>query len=252
MRGFFYQDFRRSITGKGFFAGMLLISMLVFHAVAAGSVPDGSRSYLHTLGDVFHASGLSPFAAIFPVMAYATALCEEYQSEYLQMILVRCGLRRFIRVRIATVALSGGIMMALPILLVCITAYLGGAHGLPAGVDEGLLEGSRALIGIEKYGDWYFLVWKVVLGFLFGVLWALVGLAFSAFIPNRYVGLLAPFILYDSLWLFMGDLPMNPVFLLSGDNVLHGNFPLAALFEILYIGVTILIAAIGIRRLAYA
>ena len=99
-----------------------------------------------------------------------------------------------------------------------------------------------------KYGDWYVVAGKVVLGFLFGALWALVGFAFAVWIPNRYVSLLAPFILYDTLWLFIGDRFLNPVYLLSGDDVRHGYYPLAVLIDLLYIGITIPVIYAGIKQ----
>lgn len=230
---------------------MLLVSAVLFHAVVTQSPLNRTRSYLFILANAFHASGLSPLGALFPVMAYGAVFCEEHQSEYLSLILQRTGIRKFIWTRICTTALSGGIMMAVPILCICAVSYTGGLHGLPTGPDEGLLEGSRALRCIERYGDWYFLGWKVVLGFLFGMVWSLAGLAFAVWFQNRYVALLAPIILYDSLWMLIGWVPFNPVFLLSGDNVLSGNFPLAALLEVIYMGIVALLIKLGIRRAVY-
>lgn len=70
---------------------------------------DGSRSYLYGFGNIFHASGFSPFAAIFPVLAYAAVYCEEHNSGYLRMVLHRAGYPGFMKVRAITVACSGGI-----------------------------------------------------------------------------------------------------------------------------------------------
>ncbi len=248
MKSFFVQDLKRGILNKGFFAGMLLVSAVLLPVAVLDAPMDGSRSYLYGLANIFHASGFTPLAAVFPVLAYSTVYCKEHNEGYLWMILHRAGFARFAKVRISAAAVSGGLMIAVPFLLASLTAYAGGAHGIPAGTDEGFLEGTKIMAAVMKYGDWYIIAGKVLIGFLFGALWALVGLAFSVWIPNRYVGLLAPFVLYEALWMFMGDVPYNPGYLVTGDNVDHGNYPLAVLIGIVYIGMTIPVIYRGLRQ----
>lgn len=248
MKGFFLKDLRRSIINPGFFAGSLFVLAILLPPAVFDTPLNGSRSYLHGFGNVFHASGFSPFAAVFPVLAYASVYCEEHGSGYLQMILHRSGRGKFIKVRAATVACSGGLLIALPVTLVCLIVYIGGAPGMPAGSDSGILAGSKIIEAIAKYGDWYVVGGKAVLGFLFGALWALAGFAFAVWIPNRYVCLLAPFILYDALWLFIGYRPFNPVYLLAGDDVGHGNYPLAVFFDLLYTAAAVSAIYAGIRQ----
>ena len=248
MKKFFLQDLKRSIINPGFFAGIVFVLAILLPPAVFDTPLNGSRSYLHGFGNVFHASGFSPFAAVFPVLAYASVYCEERGSGYLRMILHRSGFMRFMKVRAVTVACSGGLVIALPVTAVCLLVYLGGAPGLPTGSDTELLSGSRILEAIVTYGDWYVIAGKAVLGFLFGALWALVGFAFAVWIPNRYVSLLAPFILYDTLWLFIGFKSYNPLELLSGDDVDHGNYPLAVLIGLFYIAIAVSVIYAGIRR----
>lgn len=246
----FFQDLKRSFLNKGFAAGLLFSFALLLPAVFLDSNLSGNRSYLNTLGNAFHASGFPQLAALFPGLAYAAAFCDEYHSGYLQMILIRAGYGKYARIRICTTALSGGVMLAVPIGAVCAIAYASGTHGLPGGWDQGLLEGSRILYYIEAYGDWFVLVGKTVCGFWGGALWALVGLACAVWIRSRYVAILAPFILYDSLWLLLGYHIFNPLHLLVGDDILHGRYPVAAGMEILYIVITILVIDRGLKRIA--
>ncbi len=248
MKNFFLQDLKRSIINPGFWAGMVFALAILLPAAVLDTPLNGSRSYLFGFGNIFHASAFSPFAAIFPALAYAAVYCEEYNSGYLRMILHRTGCTGFMKIRAVTVACSGGMMIMLPITVVCLMVYIGGAHGIPADSDEGLLAGTKIMEALIKYGDWYVVAGKVVLGFLFGALWALVGFAFAVWIPNLYVSLLAPFILYDTLWLFIGDRFFNPVYLLSGDDVRHGYYPLAVLIDLLYIGITIPVIYAGIKQ----
>jgi len=247
MKGFFVQDLRRSFFNPGFFIGMAVISGLLLGAFVSGVPLDRSRSSYYILFNVFGASGFSPFAAVFPVLAYAADFCEEYQSGYYRMIFARIRPLDFCKTRIVTVALSGGVMTALPILLVCILAFAFGLPGIPQGSDEGMLEGMVMLIYITKYGDWCILAGKTVLGFLFGCVWALVGLAFAVWIPNRYVALIAPFVLYESMWLGLDKVPwLNPIRLLRGDDL--DSYPLSAGIECIYLVIVSGVIIAGVVR----
>ena len=239
---------KRSFLNVGFFVGMVSVAALLMAAVAMGTPPERIRSSYYILFNVFGASGFGPFAAVFPVLAYATRFCEEYQSGYYRMIFSRMSPTRFGRIRICSVALSGGVMLAVPIASACIMAYILGVPGVPQGSDEGLLDGTIILTYIVKYGDWYIAIGKTVLGFLFGCVWSLVGFAFAVWIPNRYVALIAPFVLYESLWIALYQIIwLNPIFLLRGDDV--GSYPLAAGVECVYIiAVSTVIMAGLVRR----
>ncbi len=248
MHGFIWKDMKRSFLNVGFFVGMASVAALLLTAVITGAPLDRTRSSYYILANVFAASGFGPFAAVFPVLAYATRFCEEYQSGYYRMIFSRMSPTRFGRIRICSVALSGGVMLAVPIASACIMAYILGVPGVPQGSDEGLLDGTIILTYIVKYGDWYIAIGKTVLGFLFGCVWALVGFAFAVWIPNRYVALIAPFVLYESLWIALYQIIwLNPIFLLRGDDV--GSYPLAAGVECVYIiAVSTVIMAGLVRR----
>lgn len=138
-------------------------------------------------------------------------------------------------------------MLAVPIASACIMAYILGVPGVPQGSDEGLLDGTIMLTYIVKYGDWYIAVGKTVLGFLFGCVWALMGFLFAVWIPNRYVALIAPFVLYESMWIGLdGIVWLNPIRLLRGDDV--GSYPLAAGVECVYIIAVSTVTMAGLVR----
>ncbi len=248
MKGFFWKDLKRSFLNPGFFVGLALVTALLASAVVIWSPLDRSRSSYFILFNAFGASGFGPFAAIFPVLAYASNFCEEYQSGYYRMIFARMGPMRFGRVRICTVALSGGVMVAVPFAIVCLIAFTCGVPGVPRGSDEGMLQGMVLLDYITKYGDWYIGVGKIIIGFLFGCLLALVGLAFAVWIPNRYVALIAPFVLYESLWLGLERVPLlNPISLYRGESL--NSYPLTVVMQCVYlVAVSFVIMAGLIRR----
>ena len=246
MKGFFLQDLKRSFLNRGFLSGLIIVTWILVSA--AFHVPlNRSRSSYFIMIEVFAASGFTPFAAIFPGLAYSAVFCEEYSSGYLKMIYSRMLPRKFAFTRIVTVALSGGMMLTIPFIIVLSIAYCCGIPGIPAGSDEGLMAGTAMVFYIENYGEWYIFLWKVILGFLFGCIWALVGLAFAVWLPNKYVALIAPFVLYEAMWLALGKISvLNPIYLMRGDDL--NNYPLSGFMECVYILLVSFVVIWGLKR----
>ncbi len=246
MKRFFLQDLKRSFLNRGFFAGLLAVTWILVSAAFHAPL-NRSRSSYFIMMEVFAASGFTPFAAIFPGLAYASVFCEEYGSGYLKMIYSRMPPEKFGLIRMVTVAISGGTMLAVPFTIVLGIAYCFGIPGIPAGSDEGLMAGTALVFYIENYGEWYIFLWKVILGFLCGCVWALAGLAFAVWIPNKYVALIAPFVLYEAMWLALGNLPaLNPVYLMRGDDL--NNYPLSGCMECIYILLASVVVMWGLKR----
>ena len=137
--------------------------------------------------------------------------------------------------------------MAIPFIIALSIAYYCGIPGIPAGSDQGLMAGTAVVFYIENYGEWYIFLWKVILGFLFGAIWALAGLAFAVWIPNKYVALIAPFVLYEAMWLALGKIPvLNPIYLMRGDDL--NNYPLSGVMECVYILLVSFVVMRGLKR----
>jgi hypothetical protein len=244
MVSFFKNDMKRAFGNKGFFVSVAMLLVILIHAIRVNVNFEGNPSTYEIISAAMALSGVTPFAAIFPVMGYSVAFCEEYHSGYIKMITSRINWKSFGIVRMITTGVAGGAVIALPFAAVNLIGYVCGKHGMP---DTGLYMGTRMQYYLENYGDGYILFGKVVLGFLFGVLWALVGLAFSVWCCNRYVSLIAPFILYEVMWLLLYNIQvLNPIYLIRGDDL--NSYPLSGIVEILYIMVAIIIILIGLRR----
>lgn len=244
IKGIFWQDLKRSFFNIGFLAGLLAVSWILVDAVFQAPL-DRSRSSYYIIANVEAASGFGPFAAIFPSLAYASAFCEENNSGYLKMIFSRISYKKFGMIRMVTTALSGGVMLAVPVAVSLGMAYYCGIPGVPNGSDKGMSMGGMDLFYIETFGDWYIYMWKVILAFLFGCMWALAGLAFAVWISNKYVSLIAPFVLYESMWMGFYNLPyLNPIWLLRGLD----SYPLSGLMEILYIVLAVIVIMPGLKR----
>lgn len=241
------QDMVRAFRTKGFWIAIVLLCVIFIHAIRLNTNLDGSVSTYEIISVAMGLSGFTPFAAIFPVLGYSVVFCEEYHSGYLKMITSRTSWKNYGRIRIISVAVSGGIVIAIPIMLVCIIGYIFGIHGMP---QNGLYAGTHIQYLIENYGDAYLLIGKVVLGFLFGAMWALVGLGFSVWFCNRYVSLIAPFILYEVMWILMYKIPyLNPIYMIRGDDL--GSYFLSGIMEIMYILISLVFVWGGLRRRIY-
>ena len=109
------------------------------------------------------------------------------------------------------------------------------------------MAGKALIFYIEHYGEWYIFLWKVILGFLFGCIWALAGLAFAVWLPNKYVALIAPFVLYEAMWLVLGKISvLNPIYLMRGDDL--NNYPLSGFMECVYVLLISLVVMWGLKR----
>lgn len=225
------QDIGRSFLNMGFAAGFCgLGALLVYSYVTDSLYCDPYFAVVNILA----ASGFVVFLPVFPVLGYASAFCGEYESGYYRMILSRMKPLHYARTRIISVALSGGVIVAVPLLLVGLLAV---CLETPADVDVLREAGDEAFrvagfnaprvdedmemvrIGMT-YGVGAMVAVKVLLGFLFGAAWALAGLAFAVWMPNKYVSLIAPFVLYQSLHILAPEW-INPAFLIRGDDVGH-------------------------------
>ena len=73
------------------------------------------------------------------------------------------------------------------------------------------------------------------------------GFAFAVWTANRYVALIAPFVLYESLWIALDKMPyLNPIRLLRGEDV--GSYSLAAGMECIYLIVVSAVILAGLMR----
>lgn len=241
---FFRNDMKRALSNKGFFAAIVILLVIFVHAIRVNTNFEGTVSTYEIISSAMALSGFTPFAAIFPVMGYSVAFCEEYHSGYIKMITSRINWKYYGILRMITTGVSGGIVIAFPFVVVNLIGYFKGIHVMP---DTGLYMGTKMQYYLENYGDGYILIGKVLLGFLFGVLWALVGMAFSVWFCNRYVSLIAPFILYEVMWLLLYHYPvLNPIYLIRGDDL--NSYPLSGIMEILYIIIAAVVIWIGLKR----
>lgn len=194
-------------------------------------------------------SDFTPFAPIFCAIPYATSFSDDYKSGYLRSIVIRIGAKRYSWVRTATVAFSGALVMMLIFSLTILVCVVGAR--LPNTAEEvdfmkNTIWGRMDLL--LRFGGLLTYIGRIALAFLFGAIWSLVSLGISTWIPNRYVTLIAPFVLYQALWTLLADYPFNPLYLLRADNAKIPSLLFVLFHLALWILVWALISYTGIKR----
>lgn len=197
----------------------------------------------------FGSSDFTPFAAIFCVLPFADSFCVDADSNFANSIVLRVGGRRYALQRCITVAISGAVVMGTIVLVTIMSCVF--AAGLPETAESA--DFMRNTIWarmnvILTFNGTLFYAGRLLLAALFGALWALVGLAISTVLTNRYVTLVAPFILYQVLWYLLSESPINPVYLLRGDDQRIPSLAFVVMYQLALIGLCAFAAFRGIRR----
>ena len=241
---FLLQDIKRSLTGWGFWLGFGGLCALFLYNMVTQSALNHTQDSYYIIVNAVAASGFTVFLPLFPVLAYSSDFCEEYESGYYRMILARMSVRGYAQARIISVAISGGAAVGLPVMLMCIGAGCFGITNVSA-VDMLRVEADMEMVFISQaYGFGVVVALKAVLGFLFGAVWALVGLAFAVWFVNKYVSLIAPFVLYETMNIFLPKI-LKPSMSVRGDDIGH---ILSIAMELLWLAVSVAADAAGFKR----
>lgn len=218
-------DFIRLTHRWQFYAAFLAGLVLILHPLTDYWPYRAGYSAMQLLSGPLAASDFTPFAAIFCVLPFGESFCEDLNSGYISSITQRTGVKQYAWKRCLSTAISGG-MVAAAIMLATILICVAGT-GQPDTEEtvSFMSNGPWARMGIILVANGAVLyALRAFTAFLFGMLWALVGLLVSVIIPNRYVTLVAPFALYQILWLLLGETAINPVYMFRGDSNLIPSF----------------------------
>lgn len=162
--------------------------------------------YLNCIFESHARSGFDLFAPALAVMPAATLFCDDYNCGYIKNILVREKRVQYIQEVFICSTAAGGLAVALPC---CLTSFFFMLIGQP-NTKIDIVGGISSLLGETIFADIQFIGGGIVVvlillvyAFLFGAVWSDIGLCISAFSPNRYITLAAPFAIYFSLHLIL-------------------------------------------------
>lgn len=247
MKSFFLQDLKRSFFNIGFLVAVGGLTTMLLHSAVVYSGLTGLQDSYFIQVDAWAISGFIPMLPVFPVLPYASRCCEEYGSGYHWMIFSRMRVEKFALVRMASAGLSGGAAVAVPILILCLAAGWFGISEVTNPIALRVPADLKMVVISMKYGYGMLVFLKVLLGFLFGATWAIVGLAFGIWFLNKYVSLIGPFVLYEALWILCdGKLSiLSPTELVRGDD---SGYALSLVLECVWLLAAAGVVAFGFRK----
>ena len=216
-----WTDIRSFLRSSRIWAALVMGTLLIIRPIFevwrywAGNL----NSPMELLSLPLAISDFTPFAPIFCALPYATSFCDDYTSGYMRYITARSGVKTYCKGRTLSVALSGMIVMAciftITIIVCVLTAQLPDTIQTVSFMEHTIWARMNWLLpynGLLAYAG------RVLLASLFGAVWAVVALGISTWIPNRHVALIAPFVLYQLLWLLLMNSYLNPLFMLRADD----------------------------------
>lgn len=253
-----YMDRRRA------FGWWLVLAATAYFALYLNGV---SYMLFDTEGDalmMFEFAGgmgfVSPIMPLIAALPFATGFCQDWSAGYTGAVAIRSGKARYLRSKAVACALSGGLAVALGMLMFVLLLNL----KFPQDFAEGsMLEGASDLGALLLGGDLksftLYYAARLLLQFLAGAFWATTALTFSAFYPNVPLTLCAPLVLYR-LAAEVGSLAGVPAFLNLTwlDDGQIGLSPVATLASgvLVFSALSILLALVfswrAGRRLSYA
>jgi hypothetical protein len=193
-------------------------------------------------------------AALLATLPFADSFLDDLNQGFLRLIVQRVPYRKYLTAKALAVGLAGGLSLLLAVLVI----FLAGLSGLhdwkPMDNSSGnafyIGEPQGPLGGLYTTNPMLYLLYLLASAFGFGAVYALMGLAISAIIHNRYVVLAAPLVFVQvlkfmeerSLHLTPALNPLNGL-LPFGANFYDGNFTLGA--QLAQFGFVLVISVLG-------
>lgn len=245
----FANELKRLFRSYRIYLSLVIGLSLMLHAFFEAYQSWSTYSPMMLLSIPLGLSDFTPFAAVFCVFPFADSFCEDYNNGMIYNTVSRIGIRKYTIIRGLSVAISGSLVMA-TIMMITIALSI-----LCAGIPE--TAESSAFLNASVWGRAGLLLWhrglivfllRIVLAGLFGAVWALVGLVTSVIIPNRYIVLTTPFIIYQIMWFLLEGTAINPVFLLRADYTGMPSLQFVFFYQLISIFILLFFSAVGIRK----
>lgn len=212
-------DLKRALLSFSFWLSVVLTFCILFRPLLSNWMAWGFRGVnadaMELLSEPLALSSFTPFSVLFCVLPYSISFCEDYNSGYLRAIVVRIGVTRYSSNRIISAMVSGALALGIPLAVIVLLCMLSSTQSIDQATIDWL---SPIWVPLAKNmnGTWMYVV-RVLLAMVFGATWAVFGLFVSTVIPNRYVTLIAPFVIYQALWAMLPESKWNPLYQLRAD-----------------------------------
>lgn len=254
------QDLKRTTISFGMLLAILIGLVLLIEPVTS-SISLAFRTdalakdnYLNFIFSSMALGGFLIFTPVITVLPGVITFCDEYNTGYVKYILVRKRVNHYLRNRYMANGLAGGIATALPLVLMTLLSLIVCQPYTADDLNSGRLSPFHQTIFADVEMVWGGLLCVLIiilLAFVFGVVWSTIGLSISILLPNRYVALCAPFVLFYALHIFFNALQLpqfSPVNTIMPD-ILPSFWFLAIYQAVLLVASTLLYCFAAKRRL---
>lgn len=161
------------------------------------------QSYLYYIKTVHSFGTFDLFAPAIAAIPCGAAFYNDFKTGYCKFIFTRTGRMKYLISKTITCAITGGLAVFVPNLLLDVFLWI---FAKPHSIGMPSFFNLSIFSNIEFVEDGIIvMITLLAISFIFGASWALVGLAFSTFILNRFAACVAPFMLYFSVSLILGQ-----------------------------------------------
>jgi hypothetical protein len=167
-------------------------------------------------------------AALLATLPFADSFLDDLNQGFLRQIVQRVSYRKYQVAKIISVALAGGISLVIVVMMVFLIGLLGDVSWETTAFASGYAHNPTEPVGplgsLYTLNPVYYLFYILLSAFGFGATQALMGLAFSTVIHNRYVVLAMPLVIVQVL----DFLQTRALHVTSALNLLNGLLPFNA------------------------
>lgn len=187
-------DFYRAFFSFGFLLG-IIVTFAVFWFGSPGMVT-WNTSAVACFNNIYKYNNISHLIIVIATFAYSASFCTDLQTRFIYPLMIRNKTTTYIFSKCVTTAVAGGVSVAIGasmfIICVCIKSL-----GIMPSATEIEFEFSNQAFGdllMAGQAGLFFLSYLYII-FLQAAFWSLLGLMASAYLPNKYVAYIVPFIL---------------------------------------------------------
>lgn len=255
-------EFKRAIYNKNFaiilaIGSILSVLSIIFDVLAGrldyimGNV--NFTPFMQWIGENSNGTYKLTFFMIIPILAivpYADSYWMDKYSGFAKNIYARTSKNQYIISKIIATFTTGGLVVVIPMILNIYLLFL----ILPSyhpGLFENFKLAKTMFASLFYFHPYMYIVAYIVLNFLFGGLFACIGLAISPFCKLRFLITTIPYILYISTFLLgaLGLPKLCPFYFLQSSSIATNItfMPIAIIFVVSII-VTIGAFIIGVKK----
>ena len=202
--------------------GMVLLLYPIYpDIVAALRYYEKRPVYLYYI-IIMHSVGVFDlFAPVLAALPGSSIYYDDLHRNSIFYILSRTNRIRYIVLRLAVCSISGGLALLCPITFLTILSLICGKAYVPN--DDINLFADTCMNNIQYVADGVLiLIILLMLSFIFGALWSMIGMTFSSYIENKFTPYAAPFMAYFGISMLLAQsdtaLKFSPI------NMLFPNY----------------------------